>query len=121
MNNNIGRREFAKYSGLCLLGASASGWLPRLAAEIQQVGTKPPRSCILLWMSGGPSQMETFDPKEGNENGGPTKAIDTSVPGIRIAQHKESPCIVRAPPQAQAPCDPPHRSCKASMRHMPPF
>jgi hypothetical protein len=29
--------------------------------------------------------METFDPKEGNENGGPTKAIETSVPGIKIA------------------------------------
>ena len=87
MNNNFSRRQFAKYSGLSLLGASASGWLPRLAAEVQRAGTKPPRSCILLWMSGGPSQMETFDPKEGNENGGPTKAIDTSVPGIRIAEN----------------------------------
>jgi hypothetical protein len=38
-------------------------------------------------MSGGPSQLETFDPKEDQENGGPTKAIDTSVPGIRIAEN----------------------------------
>ena len=38
-------------------------------------------------MSGGPSQMETFDPHQGHENGGPTKAIETSVPGIRIAEH----------------------------------
>ena len=83
----ITRRTFSKYTGLSLLGASASGWFPRLAAEVQQSGTKPPRSCILLWMSGGPSQMETFDPKEGNENGGPTKAIETSVPGIRIAEN----------------------------------
>ncbi len=41
---------------------------------------------ILLWMAGGPSQFETFDPKPDHENGGPTEAIDTSVPGIRIAQ-----------------------------------
>lgn len=38
-------------------------------------------------MSGGPSQLETFDPKEGQPNGGPTKAIDTRVPGIRIAEN----------------------------------
>lgn len=83
----ITRRHFARYTGLSLLGSSMSGWLPRLAAEVQQSGTKPPRSCILLWMSGGPSQMETLDPKEGQENGGPTKAINTSVPGIRIAEN----------------------------------
>ena len=40
---------------------------------------------ILLWMAGGPSQFETFDPKPGTENGGPTTAIDTAVPGIQIA------------------------------------
>ena len=81
------RRQFAKFSGLSLLGASMSGWMPRLAAQLAESSVKSPRSCILLWMSGGPSQMETFDPKEGQENGGPTKAIDTSVPGIRIAEN----------------------------------
>jgi hypothetical protein len=45
------------------------------------------RSCILLWMTGGPSQIDTFDPKPGHENNGPFKAIDTSVPGIQIAEH----------------------------------
>lgn len=44
------------------------------------------RSMILLWMGGAPSQFETFDPKPGTPNGGPTQAIDTAVPGIRIAQ-----------------------------------
>ena len=39
------------------------------------------------WMSGGPSQMETFDPKPGHENGGPTTSIETSVSGIRISEH----------------------------------
>lgn len=87
MSHAFTRRSFARYSGLSLLGTASSGWLPRLAAAVDEAGAKPPRACILLWMSGGPSQMETFDPKEGNENGGPTKAIDTSVPGIRIAEN----------------------------------
>src|SRR5262249_24815619 len=39
------------------------------------------------WMSGGPSQFETLDPKPGAETQGPTKAIPTSVPGIQIAEH----------------------------------
>ena len=41
---------------------------------------------ILLLMQGGPSQFETFDPKPGTENGGQTKAIDTAVSGIQIAE-----------------------------------
>src|SRR5262245_4617600 len=52
------------------------------AADLRQRGM----SLILLWMQGGPSQFETFDPKPGTENGGPTEAIDTAVPGIRIAK-----------------------------------
>lgn len=83
----ISRRAFAKYSGLSLLGGSCSGWLPALADQLQQANIKPKRSCILLWMSGGPSQIDTFDPKPGHENGGPTKAIDTAVPGIQIADN----------------------------------
>lgn len=51
------------------------------AAELRKQG----RSMILLWMAGGPSQFETFDPKPDHENGGQTEAIETSVPGIRIA------------------------------------
>ena len=83
----MSRRRLFGLSGLSLLGTSMSGWLPQLAAQVLQSGQSPPRSCILLWMSGGPSQMETFDPHQGHENGGPTKAIETSVPGIRIAEH----------------------------------
>lgn len=45
------------------------------------------KRCIVLWMDGGPSQMETFDPKPGTATGGPTEAIATSVPGISIAKH----------------------------------
>ncbi len=52
------------------------------AEELRRQG----RAMILLWMAGGPSQFETFDPKPGTTNGGPTEAIETAVPGIRIAK-----------------------------------
>ena len=52
------------------------------AAELR----KRQMACILLWMAGGPSQLETFDPKPGTEHGGETKAIETAVPGISIAE-----------------------------------
>ena len=45
------------------------------------------RHCILLWMSGGPSQTDTFDMKPGHENGGEFKEIQTSVPGLRFSEH----------------------------------
>jgi hypothetical protein len=44
-------------------------------------------ACILMFMRGGPSQFETFDPKPGTRNGGPTKTIDTAVSGIQVAEH----------------------------------
>ena len=44
------------------------------------------RSMILLWMQGGPTQFETFDPKPGHDNGGATQASATAVPGIQIAE-----------------------------------
>jgi hypothetical protein len=67
-------------------GASLSGWLDVLAASAA-ADPQRRRSCILLWMSGGPSQQDTFDLKPGQKNGGPFKEGATSVPGIRISEH----------------------------------
>ncbi len=72
-------------------GAAAAGMLTfrdlmsLQADELRRQG----RAIILLWMNGGPSQLETFDPKPGTDNGGPTQAIETNVPGIHIAEHWE--------------------------------
>lgn len=43
------------------------------------------KALIVLWLGGGPSQLETFDPKPGAPIGGPTRAIATAAPGISIA------------------------------------
>lgn len=63
------------------------GGLRQLMAHQAEELRRQGKSMILLWMQGGPSQLETFDPKPGHENGGPTEAIETSVAGIRIADN----------------------------------
>jgi hypothetical protein len=63
-----------------------SGWLENLASAVAGSPERK-RSCILLWMNGGPSQMDTFDLKPGHKNGGPYKEIATAVPGIKISEH----------------------------------
>jgi hypothetical protein len=63
-----------------------SGWMESLAADAANHPQRR-RSCILLWMNGGPSQMDTFDLKPGHANGGTFHEISTTVPGIRISEH----------------------------------
>jgi hypothetical protein len=65
-------------------GAAGFGLMQTLSAHAQELRRRD-MSVILLFMNGGPSQFETFDPKPGHANGGPTQAIDTAVNGIRIA------------------------------------
>jgi hypothetical protein len=82
----LSRRQWLRLSSAGILGVSLSGWLERLADAAGPLQARK-RSCILLWMNGGPSQMDTFDLKPGHENGGPFKQIATAVPGIKISEH----------------------------------
>ena len=80
----ISRRTFMRDAAL-ISGLGLLGWKDALtlhAGELRKRGM----ACILLFMRGGPSQLETFDPKPGTSNGGPTKAISTSVSGIQVAE-----------------------------------
>jgi len=82
----VSRRGFLRRlaaGGAALAGLRWSDYLSTWAGELK----KQNRACILLWMAGGPSQFETFDPKLGAENQGPTRAIPTGVPGLQIAEH----------------------------------
>src|SRR5262245_7003098 len=83
----LSRREMMGMSLASVLGVSFSGWLPRLAAASSEAAARRGKSCILLWMQGGPSQMDTLDLKPGHANGGSFKEIATAVPGIRISEH----------------------------------
>ncbi|GAC1471073.1 MAG: DUF1501 domain-containing protein [Isosphaeraceae bacterium] len=51
------------------------------------VGLPRAKRCVVLWLNGGPSHIDTFDPKPGAATNGPFTPIDTAVPGIRICQH----------------------------------
>ena len=68
------------------LSVSLSGWLGRLAAS-EANNPERKRACILLWMSGGPATIDLWDLKPGHANGGPSKEIETAVPGIRITEY----------------------------------
>jgi hypothetical protein len=80
------RREWLKLSTAGVVSYSLSGWLGALADDAAKDPQRK-RACILLWMNGGPSHLDTFDLKPGHENGGPFKEIETSVPGIKISEH----------------------------------
>ncbi len=80
----IDRRGFLKLGGLAALG-----WLTSvgecLAAQPGS-GREPARSVILLWLAGGPSQLETFDPHPGGRIAGGTRAIATAARGVQLAE-----------------------------------
>src|SRR5438093_2860601 len=84
--NTFSRRDFLKLSAAGVSAVSLSGWLNVLAGRAAQSGART-KSCILLWMDGGPSHKDTFDLKPGTENGGEFKPIPTSVPGVEISEH----------------------------------
>jgi uncharacterized protein (DUF1501 family) len=81
----LSRRAFLRHVGVGAAGLGLLGWRDTVALHAEEL-RKRGMACILLFMRGGPSQMETFDPKPGTENGGPTKAIDTAVKGIQISE-----------------------------------
>jgi uncharacterized protein (DUF1501 family) len=83
--STLTRRDFLRHAA-GLAAFSASGWLGWLAANTADDPARK-RPCILLWMNGGPSQMDTFDLKPGHANGGPYREIRTAVPGLRISEH----------------------------------
>lgn len=78
----MNRRNFIQ------LGASAFfvAMLER-AARADATRAAKAKAMILLWMNGGPSHIDTWDPKPGHPNGGPTKAIRTSQPGLMVSEH----------------------------------
>jgi Protein of unknown function (DUF1501) len=81
----VTRRSFLQRTGASVAGVGAIGALSSLglsAAEIKKQG----KSCILVFLNGAPSQLETWDPKPGTGNGGPTKGIKTSIAGVQFAE-----------------------------------
>jgi hypothetical protein len=85
-----GRRGFLKAGLAGMAGLSLPGLLRHRAAAAEAgrplAGRK---SVILLWMAGGPSHIDTLDPKPGRplQNRGPFGVISTKLPGVRVCEH----------------------------------
>ncbi|MEQ1829527.1 MAG: DUF1501 domain-containing protein [Pirellula sp.] len=84
----FGRRAFLGGSilGATSLAADMSGLecfsQPAFADQLKRDQNR----VILLWLAGGASQLETWDPKPGRDTGGPFRAIPTSIPGVHISE-----------------------------------
>ena len=79
--------QLSRRSLLQLLGAAAgtAAVAPLLGGRAE--AAPGPRSAIVLWMNGGPSHIDTWDPKPGSRTGGPFRAIRTRVPGLSVSEH----------------------------------
>jgi hypothetical protein len=88
-SQGLSRRDLLKLSAAGVTSFSMSGWLNVLASHAAQAASqgKKTKSCILLWMDGGPSHKDTFDLKPGTKDAGEFNPINTSVPGIQISEH----------------------------------
>ncbi len=78
----------AAHSRRAFLGAAGLAWLTPLGTALARdaEGTRrPAKSVIVLWMGGGPSQLETFDPKPGTDIAAGTGAIGTAARGVQLA------------------------------------
>ena len=79
------RRGWLRAAGVAAAMGANTGWLGALAADAARHSQRR-RSCILLWMNGGPSTFDLWDLKPGHANGGPFKEIATTVPGLRVGE-----------------------------------
>ena len=94
------RRDFLRVGALTSLGISLSQFLRLQQATASELRLTPKaEACILLWLDGGPSQMDTWDPKSTSA----FKPISTNVPGIqisellpRISRHMDKLSIIRS-------------------------
>lgn len=88
-----GTAAFADMSALQVLGS------PEVANDLR----RQQKRVIMLWLAGGASQLETFDPKPGVPTGGPFQSIQTSSTGVRISElmprmaaRLKDTCIIRS-------------------------
>ncbi|MEM6472974.1 MAG: DUF1501 domain-containing protein [Planctomycetota bacterium] len=91
-HNDLLCNPHAHLSRRTLLGAGVGGSMlsalaGRLAHATESGQTDPsrPKSVILLWLEGGPSQLETFDPHPGTKIGGDAKGVQSSIKGVEVS------------------------------------
>jgi len=89
MLRDFDRRSFLQLTAAGVATTAMSGWM-RVLADNAKTNTptgKKHKSCILLWMDGGPSHKDTFDLKPDSKGAGEFKPIKTAASGIEISEH----------------------------------
>ena len=81
----LGRRQLLQTGVAGLLGWAFSPAVQKLLAA--EAPARKAKNCVIVWLNGGPSHLDTFDPKPGADTGGPFKTVETSVPGIHLSEH----------------------------------
>ena len=103
-NDHLSRRSLLKGTVVTASGMAVANWgalfnSQTIAAEAKRSGKR----CIMLYMEGGVSQIDTFDMKPGRPTAGPFRPIKTNVSGIEVceylpkmAQHADKLAIIRS-------------------------
>lgn len=93
--DGVCRRELLHVGGLSAFGLGVSDWFAAQNAMAAKAGgegvaglSAPAKSCILIWLDGGPSHLDLFDlkPDAPKDIRGPFSPIATNVPGIEICE-----------------------------------
>ena len=86
--DGMSRRDFLRVGGLTALGLGLGDFFHLQRAFANNTLTAKAKSCILIWLDGGPSHLETFDPKPDapQEVRGPLKTIPTNLTGVHISE-----------------------------------
>jgi hypothetical protein len=83
----FGRRGMLRVGTSAIFGALAARWSSHSVAAAAEAREVTANACILLWLNGGPSHLDTFDPKPRRPTGGPFKAIKARAPGMMLSEH----------------------------------
>ncbi len=85
--DGVTRRDLLRVGSLGLFGLSLVDLFRQQASADNKIAPRA-KSCILLWLDGGPSHLETLDlkPDAPSEVRGPFQPISTNVPGIQISE-----------------------------------
>lgn len=87
--DGVSRRDSIRIGGLTALGLGVGDLIAARRTQGSELASRvPAKSCILIWLDGGPSHLETFDPKPDApaEVRGPLGTVSTSIPGVALGE-----------------------------------
>ena len=85
-NYGMNRRHFMQHMATAAATIPAMNFLSHVQANADVLKSSQ-KSCILMWMGGGPPTIDIWDLKPGSKNGGEFQPIDTAASGVQISEH----------------------------------